>query len=158
LELVCQSLDTDAGLEVPASAERRELLHGAIRSGEAAIHSMPAFGNARKSTAPDFDALVCPVPLPGAKPASGEAAAVFELWIPAGAGPLVKQGWLDFAATIAEVASDFHALEELRRLREGEALHRQAVELLRRVQGPRDLTGAAFELANEGLLLGTPNG
>jgi multidrug efflux pump subunit AcrA (membrane-fusion protein) len=150
LELVCQSLDPDAGVEVPSPAERHELLHGVMRNGEAAIHSMPASGNARKSTAADFDALACPVPLPGAKLASGDAAGVFELWIPAGAGPLVKQGWLDFAATIAEVASDFHALDELRRLREGEALHRQAVELLRRVQEPRDLTGAAFELANEG--------
>ncbi|MBA3485336.1 MAG: HlyD family efflux transporter periplasmic adaptor subunit, partial [Pirellulales bacterium] len=150
LELVCQSLDPDAGIEVPSSAERHELLHGVMRNGEAAIHSMPAHSSSRKSTAVDFDALACPVPLPGAKPASGDAAAVFELWIPARAGPLAKQGWLDFAATIAEVASDFHALEELRRLREGEALHRQAVELLRRVQGPRDLTGAAFELANEG--------
>jgi multidrug efflux pump subunit AcrA (membrane-fusion protein) len=151
LELVCQSLDTDAGFEVPASVERREPLLGVIRSGEAAIHSLQSSARSRKSTlTADFDGIVCPVPLPGAKPASGEAAAVFELWIPAGAGPLIKQGWLDFAATIAEVASDFHALEELRRLREGEALHRQAVELLRRVQGPRDLTGAAFELANEG--------
>ena len=150
LELVCQSLDADAAIEVAASPERRELLHGVMRSGEAAIHSMPASGSSRKSHAADFDALVCPVPLPGAKPSSGDVAAVFELWIPCGAGPLVKQGWLDFAATIAEVASDFHAIEELRRLREGESLHRQAVELLRRVQGPRDLTGAAFELANEG--------
>jgi multidrug efflux pump subunit AcrA (membrane-fusion protein) len=150
LELVCQSLDADAGFEVPASAERREQLLGVIHRGEAAICSLAASPGSRASSAADFDALVCPVPLPGAKPAGGEAAAVFELWIPTGAGPLVKQGWLDFAATIAEVASDFHALEELRRLREGEALHRQAVELLRRVQGPRDLTGAAFELANEG--------
>jgi multidrug efflux pump subunit AcrA (membrane-fusion protein) len=70
--------------------------------------------------------------------------------MPAGSSPLAGHAWVDFAATIAEIASDFHALDELRRLRDGEALHREAVQLLRRVQEPRDLAGAAFELANEG--------
>ena len=152
LELVCQSIDADAGLELTASAERREQLQRVFASGGAEILSTGSAFGGRHAAASQYETLLCPVSQPGAKPTSGSApsAAVIELWIPAGAGPLVKQGWLDFAATIAEVASDFHALEELRRLREGESLHRQAVELLRRVQEPRDLAGAAFELANEG--------
>lgn len=151
LELVCQSLDADAEIELAPPAERREQLHKVFVSGNAEI--IASFvSTAGRGASGSYDWLMCPVPSPGvAAPERGDAsAAVFELWIPTGPGPLVKQGWLDFAATIAEIASDFHALEELRRLREGAALHRQAVELLRRVQGPRDLVGAAFELANEG--------
>jgi biotin carboxyl carrier protein len=61
----------------------------------------------------------------------------------------VRQAWLDFAAALAEVAADFHAWEELRRLRGAAATRRQAIDLVRRVQSPRDLKTAAFEAANE---------
>lgn len=153
-ELVCRS--GDEGLHPVESRQARlELISQAFSQGEPLIH---AAENERRDRidqlAPnsDLDCLVYPVPQPGTPAAaSGSAAmaAVIELWLPA-ANPLVQQGWLDFAGTLADVASDFHALDDLRRLRAGATLRDQAIELLRRVQTPRTLVGAAFETANEG--------
>jgi multidrug efflux pump subunit AcrA (membrane-fusion protein) len=97
----------------------------------------------------EHDAILCPVPQP-AGDASAPPVAVLELLMPRGASPAVRQGWLDFAAAVADVAADFHARDELRRLRGASALRGQAVELIRRVGAAPSLVAAAFEAANEG--------
>ncbi|HEX6963667.1 MAG TPA: HlyD family efflux transporter periplasmic adaptor subunit [Lacipirellula sp.] len=156
LQLACQSLDADVEAELGSAATRRDALLGVLQRGEAEICALDT-GRATKSAA--FEGLVCPVAALAVAedesdkpPAAADQrhAAVFELWLPTCGSALVKQGWLELAATIADVASDFHALDELRRLREGAALHREAIGLLKRVQTPRDLVGAAHEVANEG--------
>lgn len=148
---VCRS--AAVGEEPPSAAMRRQLIEACLATGAARVHGAGSLKAAGASRDGGFDLLVCPVRQPAASAAnSGTAAmvAAIELWLPGGANPSVEQGWLDFSTTLAEVAADFHALDELRRLREGAAISRHAAELLRRVQVPRTLAGAAFEAANEG--------
>jgi multidrug efflux pump subunit AcrA (membrane-fusion protein) len=139
-ELICQTLPDD-GKEANWSA-RLERIGKTLAERAATIEGHDA----------EYDLLRCPVaPMAGAAEASGAMpTAVIELWMPHGASPAVRQGWLDFAAALADVAADFHARDELRRMRGASALHGHAVELVRRVATPRTLVGAAFEAANEG--------
>lgn len=139
-EMICQLLP-DNGIEADWSA-RRAIVAKALASGAAASSERPPDS--------EYEFLTCPVAL-GVE-AGGDSApvAAIELWMPRDASPPVRQGWLDFALALADVAADFHARDELRRLRSASALRAHAVELLRRVGGPRTLEGAAFELANEG--------
>jgi multidrug efflux pump subunit AcrA (membrane-fusion protein) len=141
-ELICQLLP-DNGVEADWSA-RKQLVAKALTRGAAASCERPAEG--------DYEFLTCPVEQAVCDAASSAAApvAAIELWMPRDASPPVRQGWLDFAAALADVAADFHARDELRRLRGASALRGHAVELMRRVGSPRTLEGAAFELANEG--------
>lgn len=142
-ELVCQEHEADGQR---TSSDGRA---GRMRVAEALSTSEATVVHGADGTA----TVVCPVPRPGAdggETAGSKSVALIELHMPAGAAPVVEQGWLDYAGTLAAVAADFHALEELRRLRGGVELHRQAVDLMRRVARPRTLAGAAFETANEG--------
>jgi multidrug efflux pump subunit AcrA (membrane-fusion protein) len=142
-ELICQAPGLEGESAPRDWRQRRPSIAEAMNAGEANVaHDEPGLAT-----------VLCPVRRPGLAehPVAGERSiALIELWMPAGAAPVVQQGWLDFARTLADVAADFHALEELRRLRDGAALHRQSVDLLRRVGRPRTLAGAAFEAANEG--------
>jgi multidrug efflux pump subunit AcrA (membrane-fusion protein) len=112
-------------------------------------------GDAFARDAGEYDLLVCPVDHPATEPAtasapSSKATAVIELWMPRGATPPVRQGWLDFVAALADVAADFHARDELRKLRGAATLNSQAVDVLRRTSNATTLAAAAFEAANEG--------
>ncbi len=139
-ELVGQMLPDD-GVEGDFSA-RQQLAGKQLAAGAAPLLQRQG----------KHDLLWSPVDQPGVVGAGHEAtpAAVIELWMPRDAGPSVRQGWLDFAAALADVAADFHARDELRRLRGASTLHGRTVELMRRVGAPRTLEAAAFELANEG--------
>jgi len=140
-ELIAREATDPVDVEIFNRPAHREAVAAALDRGGAVIHTGPA--------EQEFDVLLCPVPRPaGAEPAL-HAAAVIELWMPAGASPPVRQGWLDFSSALADVAADFHAWDELRRLRAGATLRRQSIDLVRRVQGPRDFKSAAFEAANE---------
>jgi multidrug efflux pump subunit AcrA (membrane-fusion protein) len=152
IELICQSLDADAEIDAAHSAARREALQHVAASGDAEIRPASYSASGRNTAGHDYECMICPVlkPTASGKGSKGLAAAVVELWIPAGVSPSVKQGWLELMATVAEVAADFHALDELRRLRDVDALHRQAIDLVHRIQAPLTVKGAAFELANEG--------
>lgn len=138
-ELICQSLPDD-GIEGDWSM-RRELVAKQFAGAAARIADFDE----------RHDLLLCPVEQPaGSRDGSIAPMAVLELWLPRAASPPVRQGWLDFAAALADVAADFHAREELRRFRGASALQAQAVELFRRIAAAPTLTGAAFEVANEG--------
>jgi multidrug efflux pump subunit AcrA (membrane-fusion protein) len=140
-ELICQSLPDD-GVEANWST-RSDLVAMTLTGGKATISS---------ADDREHDWLLCPVEQPAGVGDAGHSppVAVLEIWMPPGASPPVRQGWLDFAAALADVASDFHARDELRQLRSTSSLHGQAVDLLRRVAAPRSLADAAFEVANEG--------
>jgi multidrug efflux pump subunit AcrA (membrane-fusion protein) len=143
-ELLCQDLPDD-GREENRTA-RLQLVDGRLTPG--ALSTIERHGA--------YDLVLCPVDSAcdavdgGALDGGAGPAAMIELWMPPDAAPPVRQGWLDFAAALADVAADFHARDELRRLRGASALRSQAVDLLRRVAAPRSFQAAAFELANEG--------
>jgi multidrug efflux pump subunit AcrA (membrane-fusion protein) len=147
LDALCQWMP--AGSEHSAidrldPARRREWIDSVLTSGSAEIYLTEADGH---------ECLIAPVANPVRADDAAEmlpAVATFELWFVCGSSPLVQQGWLEFAATLADVAMDFHALDELRQLRASASLHRQAADYLRRLQSPRDLKGLAYEIANEG--------
>ncbi len=147
LELVCQwasSGRANAEIDSIQPAQRRKWIGAAFETNAAEIHA---------TAAGELECLVAPVANPVAAEDAAEhfyAVAAFELWFAGVSSPLVQQGWLEFAATLGDVAEDFHALDELRQLRASALLHRQAADFLRRVQSPRDLKGVAFEIANEG--------
>jgi multidrug efflux pump subunit AcrA (membrane-fusion protein) len=138
-ELICQ-LQPDDGAE-PDGVWRAEIIGKALGGG-VTENASPQHGA--------YEILVCIVEQPGTDEDDAPPAAAIELWMPRESSPAIKQGWLDFLAAAADVATDFHARDELRRLRGASALSGQAVELLRRVGTPRTLEGAVFELANEG--------
>ncbi|MCC6493925.1 MAG: HlyD family efflux transporter periplasmic adaptor subunit [Pirellulales bacterium] len=144
LELIVPAAGFDQGSLV--EARQRTLEHGVASVTSVAAHD----------GGEDYDVLLCPVLdiADGGEEGGGRAAlagvAVIELWFSRGASPFVQQGRLDFAAAISSVAADFHAFDDLRRLRRHAERHGQAAEWLRRVQRPRGLVGVAFEIANEG--------
>lgn len=94
--------------------------------------------------------LICPV-LDTAANEGGSPATMgaIELEFPAGADVAVLQGRRELLGALAAIAADFHAFAELRRLRATAGVQQQAVDLLRRIQQPRDLEGTAFAVANE---------
>lgn len=128
----------------PEVAERRSVIQRALADGEPRFLEAAADDTVERDAGPT---LIYPV-ADSAHPPSHLGALEFRF--PMAAPPPVQQGWLEFVSTMAAIAADFQALDELRRLRESAGLHREAVDLLRRVQTPRDLAGVAFEIANEG--------
>lgn len=137
-ELICQKLPDD-GFEHDWSA-RLSTIKTQLTGGAAGLFDHDA----------EHETLACAVNQPTGVGDSAAPVAVLELLLPRGASPPVRQGWLDFVAALVDVAADFHARDELRRLRGASALRGQAVELIRRVSAARSLTGAAFAAVNEG--------
>jgi multidrug efflux pump subunit AcrA (membrane-fusion protein) len=137
-EIICQTLPDD-GVEPDWSA-RVAVVEQSLAGSAARIVERGG----------EHDVLLCPVSPPAGGDATNAPLAVLELLMPHGASSPVRQGWLDFAAALADVAADFHAREELRRLRNSGSVQGQAVELLRRVGAERSLEEAAFAVANEG--------
>jgi multidrug efflux pump subunit AcrA (membrane-fusion protein) len=144
LELVCQSHPTDWQAEPAEPATRRAWIETAIAGGEAALYApqaqQPSAG----------ECLVSPVASPLAAAGAAARIAAFELWFPSGASTATREGQLDFAATMADVATDFHARDELQRLCAGGLMARQSVELLRQLHTARDLAAVAYSLVHEG--------
>ncbi|HEX5471104.1 MAG TPA: hypothetical protein VFW73_04425, partial [Lacipirellulaceae bacterium] len=76
--------------------------------------------------------------------------AVIELWMPSDASPATYRGCEQLLMGVCEVAADYHAFEERRRL-VGEDRHRnELVSLGRRVHRQLKLSSSAYEVANEG--------
>lgn len=154
LELISQASLETADASRPDDRQRlvfrRELAQRAINRG---APEFAADDTATASHAPGGRSEWLATPIPdAAAEADGARRSVgaIEFEFPAGVSDAVRRGLVDFTATLAAVAADFHALAELRGLRATATLHQQAVDLLRRVQQPRDLAGATFEVANEG--------
>lgn len=80
----------------------------------------------------------------------GPAVAVIALWLPAGASPATVRGREDFLAAVCELASDFHAFHELRRLRHIEQDRGALVEFSRQSHARLDLPSTGYTVANEG--------
>lgn len=83
-------------------------------------------------------------------PSSAESPIVIELFMRAGQSSAVEQGWQDFLTIVCQIAGDYHACDNTRRLCSERDWHSQSAALLRRLQGPSELRRVASELANEG--------
>jgi multidrug efflux pump subunit AcrA (membrane-fusion protein) len=142
-KMICQCGDEGVGDELPPDIRESHVRRAFDR--DAAEVQTAASNNA------GLNYLYCPVERieSSDRTRQGRVAAVIELRLPA-ANPLARQGWVDFASTLADVASEFHVRDELRRLRAGAELRDQAIAILGRVQAPPTVTGAAYEVANEG--------
>jgi multidrug efflux pump subunit AcrA (membrane-fusion protein) len=135
----------DAQHAQPSLSKRRETVQRAINERRAILAS-------RDSGAEEFEEteqLVCPIADSADSGRAARFVGAIELCFPIGADAALQQGRRELLATLAEIASDFHSLAELRELRATAGVCQQAVDLLRRIQRPRDLNGTAFAVANE---------
>jgi multidrug efflux pump subunit AcrA (membrane-fusion protein) len=97
-----------------------------------------------------------PVQMPVDEPASGNAAnavttlAIIEIWMRSDASPATYRGCEQFVSAVSELASDFHAFHELRRMRSDEHHRSELLELGRLVHSQLNLAATAYAVANEG--------
>ncbi len=80
----------------------------------------------------------------------GATIAIIELWMQRDASPATYRGCEQFLTAVCELATDYHAFHELRRLRQEEHHHALLLELGRLVHGPLNLSATAYAVANEG--------
>lgn len=148
LELVAEALVARSpSVAVTAAGQTLAERRAAIEQSLAAHSPSNQFSSQRAGAG---DQLICPV-LDAAAEENGAPATMgaIELEFAAGADAAVQQGRRELLGALAAIAADFHALAELRRLRATAGVQQQAVDLLRRIQQPRDLEGTAFAVANE---------
>lgn len=80
----------------------------------------------------------------------GATLAIIELWMRAGASPATYRGCEQFLMGVCDLASDYHAFEERRRLLEEDHHRTELLDLGRRVHRELKLSTTAYEVANEG--------
>ena len=97
-----------------------------------------------------------PVNVIGEQPATvkkgdqGATIAIIELWMQRDASPATYRGCEHFLTAVCELAADYHAFHELRRLREDEHHRSELLELGRLVHSQLNLAETAYAVANEG--------
>ncbi|QDT75851.1 HlyD family secretion protein [Lacipirellula limnantheis] len=98
----------------------------------------------------DAGPIICAIADVAAGGASSPAAVgALEFFFRDQSSSALQEARRELVTTLASIAADYHALSELRRLRATAEVQLQAVDLLRRIQQPRNLTGTAFAVANE---------
>ncbi len=140
--------------EVPADESSRQahdaLLAEVAGSGRARCY-MPRDkaedGEAANPTSHTF--LLAPVTVPGGAAASG-ALAIIELVLRSDASPATYRGCEQFLTAVCELAGDYHAFAELRRLRQDESYRTQLLQLSEQVHRQLSLSEVAYAVANEG--------
>ncbi len=133
-------------------AAHQQLLGRAATFGEARL--IPPRGGTDQTLENPSDAAMLLARVAWAPEANESSAAespiVIELFMRSGRSPAVEQGWQDFLTTVCQIAGDFHAFDNTRRICTERDWHSRSAALLRRLQGASDLRRVAFELANEG--------
>jgi multidrug efflux pump subunit AcrA (membrane-fusion protein) len=86
----------------------------------------------------------------GGKTKGGITLAIVELWIRPDAGPARYRGCEQFLMGVCDVAADYHAFEERRRLLDEDHHRTELLNLGRRVHSQLKLSATAYEVANEG--------
>ena len=129
-----------------AQTAHQELLQFA--RGSDAPQLIPPRSGSKEAIKNPTDAVL----LLGAVPAKagGMPPIIVELFMRSGSSPATERGWQEYLDTICHVAADFHTFDELRALQAEHGLHKQSLELLRRIHRSPDLKQTAFEIANEG--------
>ena len=80
----------------------------------------------------------------------GVTLAIVEIWMRADASPATYRGCEQFLMGVCDVAADFHAFEERRRLLDEDHHRTELVNLGRRTHSQLKLSATAYEVANEG--------
>lgn len=80
----------------------------------------------------------------------GATIAIVELRMRGDASPATYRGCEQFLTAVCELAADYHAFHELRRLRRDETHYAELLGLGRAVHGKLGLTATAYAVANEG--------
>jgi multidrug efflux pump subunit AcrA (membrane-fusion protein) len=76
--------------------------------------------------------------------------ALIEIWMRADAGPATYRGGEQFLMGVCDVAADYHAFEERRRLRAEDHHRTELLNLGKRVHTQLTLSETTYEVANEG--------
>ncbi len=76
--------------------------------------------------------------------------AVIELWLRGDISPATLRGCEEYLVAVCDLATDFHAFDELRRLRDFEHHRAELLELGPRVHSQLGLSATAYAVANEG--------
>jgi multidrug efflux pump subunit AcrA (membrane-fusion protein) len=82
--------------------------------------------------------------------ARGSTVAIIEIWMRSDASPSTYRGCEQFLAGVCELATDYHAFQELRQLRREEHHHADLMELGRLIHSKLSLSAVAYAVANEG--------
>jgi multidrug efflux pump subunit AcrA (membrane-fusion protein) len=77
-------------------------------------------------------------------------AAIIELSLASDASPATYRGCEQFLAAVCDLASDYHAFHELRRLRKDDAYREELLHLANRVHRQLGLAETAYAVVNEG--------
>ncbi len=91
-----------------------------------------------------------PQPATGGKTKDSVALATIELWMRADASPATYRGCEQFLMGVCDVAADYHAFEERRRLLDEDHHRTELLDIGRRVHSKLQLSATAYEVANEG--------
>ncbi len=100
--------------------------------------------------------LLGPVSVPGTSTIAGDQAergpviAVIELWLRGDISPATLRGCEEYLTAVCDLAADFHAFDELRRLREFEHHRTELLDLGPLVHNQLGLSATAYAVANEG--------
>ena len=84
------------------------------------------------------------------KAKTGVTLAVVEIWMRADASPAIYRGCEQFLMGVCDVAADYHAFEERRRLLDEDHHRTELLNLGKRTHGQLKLSATAYEVANEG--------
>lgn len=82
--------------------------------------------------------------------AAGITLAIIEIWMRADASPAVYRGCEQFLMGVCDVAADYHAFEERRRLLDEDHHRTELLNLGKRAHTHLRLSATAYEVANEG--------
>jgi multidrug efflux pump subunit AcrA (membrane-fusion protein) len=80
----------------------------------------------------------------------GVTLAIVELWMRADASPAMYRGCEQFLMGVCDIAADYHAFEERRRLLDEDRHRTELLNLGGRVHSQLKLSATAYEVANEG--------
>lgn len=80
----------------------------------------------------------------------GETQAIVEVFQRPGGGPTTQRGYLRFLVQMADLAGDFLKTQNLKQLRERQALWQQVEQFVLAVHRSLELTPTAYAIANEG--------
>jgi multidrug efflux pump subunit AcrA (membrane-fusion protein) len=84
------------------------------------------------------------------KATTGVTLAIIEIWMRADASPAIYRGCEQFLMGVCDVAADYHAFEERRRLLDEDHHRTELLNLGRRTHTQLKLSATAYEVANEG--------
>jgi multidrug efflux pump subunit AcrA (membrane-fusion protein) len=140
-----RAADDDVSRQAHEELLRNAAIHGEVTT--VAPHEEPHGSTPLNST--DEAILLGPVPLRHEleQPAT---VAIIELRLTSDAGPATYRGREQFLAAVCELAADYHAFHELRRLRHKESHRGQLLEFADRVHCQQGLSETAYAVANEG--------